>query len=222
MNIQSMLRHALFAATCSAALCAAPQAHATFVVNGYANGSESFGITSPVATGTFSAGGFIGAWNGITINFWCTELNEYITFGHPYTNYSLGALNTGALSKLFYEVGGSAAALTTTDRSAALQLAVWEIVYESGPYNLGTGAFKVTSGNAAARTLAQGWLNGLGSVTGQANLFVLPAVGNQNQIGGGPPPPGLLVPEPAMLPLLGVGLLAVVFAVRRRSGVAIS
>ena len=223
MTTRSIFRQALMAATCSACLWAAPHASAAFVVNGYANGSESFGINSPVANGTFAAGGFTGTWNGTTITFWCTELNEYIGFGTSYSNYSLGALNTGALSKLFFEVGGSAGALASTDTSAALQLAIWEIVYESsGTYDLNSGVFKVTSGNATTIGIAQGWLNGLAGVTGQATLFQLTAAGNQDQIGGGPPPPGLLIPEPATLPLLGLGILAVVFAGRRRNSLALS
>ncbi len=50
------------------------------------------------------------------------------------------------------------------DASAAVQLGVWEIVYEgSGAYNLGSGQFSVAGSNSAtARSLANSWL---GNVT---------------------------------------------------------
>jgi hypothetical protein len=66
----------------------------------------------------------------------------------------------------------------TAKESAAFQVALWEIVYETAPtYNLTSGAFKETAANDGVRTLAQGWLSDLGTVS-NVNVFKLESLGH--------------------------------------------
>ncbi|HEX5222394.1 MAG TPA: hypothetical protein VFZ59_22765 [Verrucomicrobiae bacterium] len=67
-----------------------------------------------------------------------------------------------AAANLFYTHSSVLSSGTSTER-AALQLAVWEALYDtaagSQTYGLSDGRFQITSGNAAAITLASTWLS---------------------------------------------------------------
>jgi hypothetical protein len=108
-------------------------------------------------------------------------------------------------------------------RDAAFQLALWEIIYDfNGPLNLDNGAGRGTfwtSSFDGASALAQTWLSSLNTApqtyVSQYDLFVLdPHTPDRNQTLLTARP--VSVPEPAMLSLLGVGLLAVGICRRRR------
>ena len=74
----------------------------------------------------------------------------------------------------------------------------------------------VSIGDPGTVGLAQGWLNSLsGLPTSSFVLFQLTSRGNQDFITPGTP--GLLVPEPTGIALLGAGLLAMVLVRRRRA-----
>ncbi|TVS10678.1 MAG: PEP-CTERM sorting domain-containing protein [Gammaproteobacteria bacterium] len=107
--------------------------------------------------------------------------------------------------------------LGNAEADAAFQLALWEIMYDSG------GSLTLTNGNFragtfdSARNLAQGWLNDLNGVddysSSQFEFFVLrpySPTSNQTLLTWRP------VPEPALLALLGGGLLLIAVARRRR------
>lgn len=104
--------------------------------------------------------------------------------------------------------------------SAAIQMAVWEIVNESGTgaYSLSTGLFQMgTTGsvNPSARTLAQGYLDNLSSfsATGSHGYRMLTAISptnNQRQVFL------VAVPEPSTWALLIAGFGVVGGAMRRR------
>jgi hypothetical protein len=86
--------------------------------------------------------------------------------------------------------------LTTAVKSAAFQVALWEIAYDTGR-NLGAGLFRLNT-NGAVLTQAQAYLDAA-NWPGSGNLGVILRVGNQDLI--------VQVPEPATLGLLGLGLL---------------
>jgi hypothetical protein len=186
---------------------------------GYYIGSESFDIISPVANGNFGAGGFYGTWDPgggpvLPFYFWCIQLDQYFSPGTTYTDEYV-AIDEGTNNKfsaLFTLVGGSLAALSSTERSAAFQLAVWDIQYDGGD-GLGVGAFRVTGGDAAAINDANTWLSALGT-SGTFDVIKFYSRERQDFIGDRGPPQ--LAPEPSTLPLLLLGSSALALALRRR------
>jgi len=204
----AILRKSVCALAASAALLAAPVAHADFIPTGYAAGSQQFGLS---IGGSPSAGGFQGMWNGNPIVFWCIQLTEYFSFGTHYTNYTPSAAANSLLSKLFTVAGGSA--LSDASHSAAFQLAIWEIVYDSGDLHLNSGALFVTDvhGHGTTVGLAQSWLDSLAGASATANLAFLTAPGNQDFVTASTIPlqtTTTRVPEPSTLALLALAMLA--------------
>jgi hypothetical protein len=219
----SILRAASVFGIASACFLGTPAAHATTLVgNGYANGSEAFLLSAtfnPVVN-PVNAGAFTGTFGGNPILFWCADLLHTFSFGQSY-DYVASLYTNPNLSRLFTEVGGSASATTTTDRSAAFQLAIWEILFESNttnPYNVSNGNFLVTNdyGNAAAVALANVWLQNLNLFQPLTTLLWLSNEQHQNFITD-TTIPRLLVPEPLPLSLLFIGLLGMIFVARRQT-----
>ncbi len=203
---------------CLMALANAPVATAgTLHANNpaYTIGSQMFDLS---IGGTVGAGGFSGTFDGTPIQFWCAELTQFFTPGNSYV-YTPSVPNNATftlLGQLFHEAYG--AALGDAEHSAAFQLAVWEIIYD-GDLDLLSGGFRVTGdhGHAATVTLAQGWLDNLGSFSDNYDITLLSNADHQDFItGGGLPRQD--APEPASLLLVVIGLAVMAMgAMRRRS-----
>jgi hypothetical protein len=100
--------------------------------------------------------------------------------------------------------------LTNATKSAAFQVALWELAYDGDGY-LTTGGFSFTQGGTApnaVRTQALAYLNQANWLQGGDNLDVILRIGNQDLI--------IQISEPATLGLLGIGLLGLGAAARRR------
>ena len=113
------------------------------------------------------------------------------------------------------------------DRSAAIQMAVWEIVNESGTsgYSLGGGLFRIGTDWGSvlpnARNLAQSYLNDMGSWSADNNYRVrmmtaISPMNNQRQVFLA------AVPEPSAWALLILGFGAVGGAMRKRRTTTVS
>jgi hypothetical protein len=210
--IKDIYLRACASATFVLALGSAPiaQADPTFHTTGYAMGSQQFGLS---IGGSTNAGAFKGTWNGDPIVFWCVELDQTFGFGQDYT-YTPSLPSSALFSllgKLFTGAGGSA--LSDTKHSAAFQLAIWEIVYDSGNLKLNGGSFKVTNnyGHPDTVTLAQQWLDGLGGFQDGYDVYLLSNPNHQNFITThvvAQPPRTERVPEPHTLGLLGIAVAA--------------
>lgn len=119
-------------------------------------------------------------------------------------------------------IAGAGNAAQRRDRSAAAQLAVWEIVFEGGSsYDLTAGQFRVSNGDSAnARSLANSWL---GNVT-SGSWTRLPATTtgflysstNQSQIFLS------AVPEPSSWAMMILGFGMAGAAMRRRARLAVA
>jgi hypothetical protein len=225
------------AAAAAFGLSGTAQSAPTLVPTGYAstpNGGENVHIvlTSPSVDRDILAGGFTGTQTDLlfpsasTILFWCFQLDQFFSFGGTYTDYVATTVSDPAanlaLAELFTEVfGGAPVSAPISDAtSAAVQLAIWEIRYDTGNingYHLNNGSFTATGG-AGSLAAAQTLLDNLGLPSNQPtkyNITLLASPSSQDFITATPKPP-FLTPEPSPLPLLGVGLAAMLFAMRRR------
>lgn len=139
----------------------------------------------------------------------CVDLDHFI--GLP-TEYEVEFLSTSELSH-----GSRAAWLyhsflpvaNTGTTAAALQLAIWDVVYDDGD-GLSTGIFRYTGGlNATVATTASTYIGASAGKSSSAGY--LKPTGTYGQ--------GMLttVPEPGTLALLGFGLMSVAgLKLRRR------
>jgi hypothetical protein len=168
----------------------------------------------------------VGFWNGLPITFWCFELTEFFNFNVTYTDYVESPATNPDLARLFEEVGGPAGATSSLTDSAAFQLAVWEIRYETTTlpnYNLTpstptSGNFYATSADPAALAQANTWLQNLPATSSYSvSLLHSGPPGNEQDFIYATRPLRQNLPEPSPLPLLGVGVAAMMFSIRRRA-----
>lgn len=99
-----------------------------------------------------------------------------------------------------------------TNEAAALQVAIWEALFETGgSYNLGTGTarFQANGADVSVFTRAQEMLDG---GFGPADAIWVRTVNNTDNSYH----QDFMIPEPGALLMLGAGLLGVATAVRRR------
>lgn len=229
----------LRAVVAGALACAAWSAQAmTLSLNGWANGYQTVSVGSPNLSNQ-AAGAFQGTLSGSggfdanPFYTYCVEITQNFSFGNPLQGYSVvGGVNyfssvlvngnplpaaattiVDRLGRLFTVLGGANSPASST-ASAAIQLAVWESVYESG------GALNVSSGQGsfAASSAPAGVISAANTLLAQASalsqsLYSISVLSNAQR------QDFVLVqrvPEPATLALVGMALAAGLGAVKRR------
>ena len=189
---------------------------------GYANGSAGInyaitGTPTPIS-GSAGAGGISTTLNGgPSFVTFCVDLYDHIGF-QAYTGYTpvapSGHLFTNPnayadLGRLFTAYGS--VSTTSPTNSAAFQVAVWEIAYETASsYSLGSGNAQFT-GDAGALSQASTWLGSLGSANSvSVNVLEGHQISHQDMVFSTP------VPEPDTYALMLAGLAGMGFLARRR------
>jgi hypothetical protein len=217
----------------------------TFTINGFEYVPARNGTMSVTGLGTVQAGvGAIratfddGLDDPLSFNAFCVELLTSASgFGNATSNFLIGSTTSTALSKLFsYNdvanggVNGDGTTSVDRDKSAGLQLAVWELLYDTAPGNVSSGQFSSTV-NATSEAWANSLLAGATGANANYNLqlisdndlrskptyqdFVTASIGNTfgcNEGDCGVTP----VPEPSSIALTLAGLAALGFISRRR------
>lgn len=205
------------------AFCAVgAHAASTFEITGFTFGSEGMEInrSSPAYNGLLDvqAGAVNATYNGLSFMSYCIDVYQSVRIGTVYTNDY--APKTGAqqftgtqandLGRLFTSYGSL---VDTKIESAAMQLAVWEIVDETrGDYNVSNGSFSAIldrGSDAAVVSLANSWLSNLGS-SNVYNVSALSSATHQDFLVLAP------VPEPSTYALMLAGLMGVGYVARRR------
>ncbi|MEO8442739.1 MAG: PEP-CTERM sorting domain-containing protein [Betaproteobacteria bacterium] len=210
-------------------------AASTLTFTGFEYGSVdvNFGTSLPLppAVVTHANAGALNASinGGPSFEAFCVDVWQTFSFNH---NYSLGAAsnytyrpsmlgyvtNAGALtqgtldnlSRLYTEAHSSIIGNATN--SAAFQLALWEIAYETpGNYNLTSGNFHST-GPAGVTSVANGWLLNLANFAPSYSISGYVSENYQDVIVFH----GVPEPETYAMLLAGLGLMG--FVARRRRG----
>ncbi|EXI68996.1 MAG: PEP-CTERM motif protein [Candidatus Accumulibacter adjunctus] len=206
-----------------AASLAAPAGAAQLNLTGYTNGGpSSVSVASPAYSG--GAGQFSGTLDGNAFTTFCAELTQSFNFNTNYT-YSIVSGTTAwtnpvylGLSRLVTWLAANPTFNNSPDKSAAMQSAVWEVIYEtSGTYNLAGGTFVATSSGAtqtALNTLNGQWANINATLP---TLFAdkLVNANHQDFLLTTPVPE----PEAFAMMLAGLGLVGAIARRRSRSGV---
>jgi PEP-CTERM motif len=206
--------------TLAIAALAASQAHAdNLTVGGFADGFQDVNFSVPAATGFGEAGGFAVSTAALgSFTAYCVELNQEISLNTTYTDFTVAASPTFSNTNALTDIGrlySENLTLTGSVAQAAFQIAIWEIIYETGgTYAVGSGVAQFSGGSAdpGALALADTYLADL-AATNVYNVTVLTSANEQDLVTASTAP----VPEPSTYALMAAGLLTVGFVALRRS-----
>lgn len=212
--------------TAQASLLSNGATDVTLSLSGFALG---YGAVDTSKTGWVGAGEFTGqiTGGGVTNSFltYCTDIYQSFNWNTAYT-YTAVATGTATgfsaqqadlLGKL-YTLAGTG--VDNTLKSAAFQLAVWEIVTETSPtLDLLAGNFFLEqTATPAQRDLASGWLQAV-SASNAAKAYNAVRLYNartQDFVVFERIPQAQVVPEPTSLLLAGLALAGMAAAARRK------
>ncbi len=208
MNVKNVLIVASLLAV--ALLCSPATARADMVTDNGMGLSNSITLhaNGTIADGqTISAGQMLYNWHNHDYIAYCVDINHYAGSGDMTARQAYTFLHNGSLVEYLYNT--YAPGVDTGIKAAALQAAIWEVVFETGStYSVSTGYLTITN-NSAVTALANQELASLPTTYGGPHLYALDSVDRQD----------VVVPEPATMSLLGLGALALLRRRRTRSTV---
>jgi PEP-CTERM motif len=220
-----MHRQALSMIAAAALAFSASQASAdTVELTGFQFNPPSIISVDSAAPGTvvaftdIEAGEFAGTRNGASFLTYCTELTQEAAFGITYNDYNVvsgvtawGAAKSLAIDHLMSAVLGGGFP-TNADQSVAIQAAIWEILYETGPiYDFSTGSFTASSINGTTQGVLDAFDFSVASsspITVHVDQFQSPSAQDFLVV--------TEVPEPSTYALMFAGLVGMGFVARRR------
>lgn len=173
-------------------------------------GSEDVKIGRIALQGTDSAGA------SVSFETYCADLLSVLHAG-TFTESTSAALpfTAARVTTATTFLSHAAPLVSNVNASAAVQMGLWEILYENdSQYNVTSGAFSVSANHAFASNLANSWLANLASndwapIAGLNLAVLMPAAGNQAQVRivAGTPlaAPLSAVPEPTNWAFMAIG-----------------